>query len=209
MPPPRAEPPPPPCTHLMYLHGFRSSPQSAKARRLQAWVQAHRPAVHWCCPALPASPAAALARVEGLTAAWPAATSAVVGSSLGGFYATVLAETPPRLRWRVLLLNPAVNPARDLAGWVGEHAGWHDPQERVVFEPHFLDELHALTPQTLHHRARWLPIIATGDELLDWREMAAAYPGQPLHTIPGGDHALTDFESLLPLLGAHLGWQEA
>ena len=80
-----------PPTHLLYLHGFRSSPRSFKAQRLQAWLRAHRPGIHWWCPQLPPSPREAWQLMTGGIATWPD-TSAVLGSSLGGFYATAVAE---------------------------------------------------------------------------------------------------------------------
>ena len=82
----------PPVTHLLYLHGFRSSPRSFKAQRMAQWLQANAPAVHWWCPQLPPSPRAAMALVRQGIEAWPAASSAVLGSSLGGFYATAVAQ---------------------------------------------------------------------------------------------------------------------
>jgi predicted esterase YcpF (UPF0227 family) len=191
-------------THLLYLHGFRSSPKSFKARFMADWLQRHRPEVHWWCPQLPPSPREAFALLEAGTAAWPAAGSAVVGSSLGGFYATVLAETPGRRAWRVGLVNPAVDPARDLAAHIGEQTTWHDPAERFLFQPGYVDELRAMTPAALTNRERYLPIIATGDEVLDWREMAARYAGEPLVVVPGSDHALGDFPDHLPRLVRHL-----
>lgn len=79
-------------THLLYLHGFRSSPQSFKARQVGAWIARHRPDVHWDCPQLPPAPSAAMRLVSKRIESWPHQTTALVGSSLGGFYATVLAE---------------------------------------------------------------------------------------------------------------------
>lgn len=193
-----------PVTHLLYLHGFRSSPRSAKAQRLALWMAARQPGVTWWCPQLPPSPREALALLTEGTAAWPADGSAVMGSSLGGFYATVLAETPARRGWRVGLVNPAVAPARDLAAHIGEQAAWHDPAERFFFQPAFVDELRAMAPATITGRARYLPLIATGDEVLDWREMAARYAGEPLAVVPGSDHALSDFDDHLPRLLRHL-----
>jgi hypothetical protein len=193
-----------PLTHLLYLHGFRSSPRSAKAQRLAAWMATNRPDVAWWCPQLPPSPREALALLQRSTADWPASTSAVVGSSLGGFYATVLAETPARRGWRVGLVNPAVEPARDLAAHLGEQTAWHDPAERFFFQPAFVDELRAMAPGAPSDRARYLPIIATGDEVLDWREMAARYVGEPIVIVPGSDHALSDFGDHLPRLLRHL-----
>ncbi len=177
-------------THLLYLHGFRSSPQSAKARITGAWMQAHRPEVVWRCPQLPPSPAAALALIERETASWPAPAMAVIGSSLGGFYATVLAE---RRGCRAVLLNPAVNPARDLARHIGETTAWHS-DERFFFEPRFVDELRAMTPAAITRPRRYYAVIARGDEVLDWREMSARYAGAAGTLLDGGDHALGDYE---------------
>lgn len=175
---------------LLYLHGFRSSPRSFKAEMLRQWLAHQRPDVAWWCPQLPPSPAAAMALVEAGIAAWPAESFAVLGSSLGGFYATCVAE---RRGCRAVVMNPAVDPARDLAAFVGEQAAYHDPRERFVFAPRFLDELRALAPPAVTRPERYLAIIAKGDELLDWREMAARYAGCPQRLIEGSDHALSDF----------------
>lgn len=192
----------PPVTHLLYLHGFRSSPLSTKARRLARWVAEHRPDLVWAAPQLPPSPAQALREIEALTAGWPAATTGVVGSSLGGFYATVFAEARG---CRAVLVNPAVDPARDLQAHIGRQTMWHDPAEAFFFRPGYVDELRALRPAVLSHPARVLAIVATGDEVLDWREMAARYAGGPMKVVEGSDHGLTDFDDHLPDLLAHLG----
>ena len=98
-----------PITHLLYLHGFRSSPKSFKARMMADWLARHRPDVHWWCPQLPPSPRQAMQELLAGVQDWPRERMAVVGSSLGGFYATHVAET---LGCRAVLLNPAVHPAR-------------------------------------------------------------------------------------------------
>ena len=82
----------PAVTHLLYLHGFRSSPQSTKATKVGAWMAAHRPDVVWWCPQLAVSPAAAMRDVFAGIADWPRERTGIIGSSLGGFYATVVAE---------------------------------------------------------------------------------------------------------------------
>ena len=192
----------PPVDHLLYLHGFRSGPQSTKARQMAAWVAAHRPQVHWVCPQLPASPAAALTLILGLTAGWPADRSAVIGSSLGGFYATVLAE---RLGCRAVVINPAVHPARDLAGQVGETTTWHG-EEAFFFRPEYIGELQAISPSALVAPSAYLGLFAKGDEVLDWREMAARYAGARLVVREGGDHALSDFDDHIPTIAQHFGW---
>jgi len=186
-----------PPTHLLYLHGFRSSPRSFKAQRLHAWLSAHAPRLHWWCPQLPPSPREAIALVERGTADWPRAAMAVAGSSLGGFYATVLAE---RLGCPAVLLNPAIDPARDLAAYLGEQRGFHDPEQRFVFRAEHVDELRVLTPGPITKPERYFAIIAKGDELLDWHEMTARYPGASMRLLEGSDHALSDFDDHLPSL---------
>ena len=190
-----------PTTHLLYLHGFRSSPQSAKARQVAAWMQSRHPDVTLWAPQLPPSPRQAMQMVAEGIAGWPRSTMAVAGSSLGGFYATHVAET---CGCRAVLLNPAVNPARDLASYIGEQTAWHDPNERFFFEPQFVDELRTLTHGPVASPQSYFALIAKGDELLDWREMSSRYPGAHIRLLEGGDHALSDFETHLPEVMAFL-----
>lgn len=193
----------PPVTHLLYLHGFRSSPQSTKAKKLGAWIAAHRPDVVWWCPQLAASPAAALRDVLAGIAKWPSATTGIIGSSLGGFYATAVAE---RRGARAVVLNPAIDPARDLAGAVGATTAWHS-DEPFEFRAEYVDELHAIAPPAkLADPDRYLAVIATGDEVLSWHEMRARYAGCHLRIVAGSDHALSDFDDHLPAVLAFLGF---
>ncbi|MBC7958035.1 MAG: esterase [Cytophagales bacterium] len=190
-----------PITHLLYLHGFRSSPQSTKARRMAAWMQAHAPRLTWWCPQLPPSPREAIELLIHEVTAWPADRMAIVGSSLGGFYATVLAE---RLGCKAALLNPAIEPARDLARHIGETTAWHS-EERFFFLAEYVDQLRDMAPAELTHLSRYFALIAKGDEVLDWREMSARYRGGHLRIVEGSDHALTDFDTHLPHLLHFLG----
>ena len=189
-------------THLLYLHGFRSSPQSAKARLMAQYMASHQPQVIWWCPQVPPSPRAAGELLMEGTKDWPRNTMAVMGSSLGGFYATWVAE---QTGCQAVLLNPAVDPARDLAKYIGEQTCWQNPQEKFFFQPSFIDELRALTCAAITRPERYLALIAKGDELLDWRESSARYAGAQLLLLEGGDHAISDFEAHLPALLAFLG----
>jgi predicted esterase YcpF (UPF0227 family) len=200
--PPRAPAPGEPVTHLLYLHGFRSSPRSTKAMRMQAWVRENRPDLAWLCPQLPPSPRQAIDDVLQAIAGWPHDRMAVIGSSLGGFYATVLAE---RTGCRAVLLDPAVEPARDLAAYIGEQTAWHG-EERFFFRAEFIDELRALAPpRPLTRPERYFAVIAKGDEVLSWQEMSGRYAGSPMRLIEGSDHALGDFERWLPEVTGFLG----
>lgn len=193
-------------THVLYLHGFRSSPQSTKAQQVAAVMAAQFAHITWWCPQLPPSPKAAAAMMTHGTADWPAEHMAIIGSSLGGFYATWLAA---QRGCKAVLLNPAIHPARDLAKYIGEHTIWHDPAERFYFAPEFVDELRALQVGPLPHPERLWALIAKGDEVLDWHEMTARYPGAHQVVIEGSDHAISNFNQYLPQLLEFLDLQPA
>jgi uncharacterized protein len=188
-------------THLLYLHGFRSSPQSAKARQMAAYVAQHHPELTFWCPQLPPSPQEAMALVMQGVARWPHPSMAVVGSSLGGFYASWVAH---QTRCPSVMLNPAVHPARDLERYIGEQTTWQNPTERFFFLPEYIGELQALGTHGQPPAAPEMVILAKGDEVLDWREMAGRYPEARQLVQEGGDHALSNFSDYLPTVAAFL-----
>ncbi len=186
---------------ILYLHGFRSSPASFKARLLAAELQRLGLAHLWHCPQLPASPRAAVTLATDLACATQPHELTVIGSSLGGYYATWLAE---KLGCRAVLLNPAVNAADKLAPHVGEHQQYHS-DEPFIFLPEYVDELRELNIQSITRPERYLLLAATGDELLDWREMRDHYPGAHHIIIEGSDHGLSDFAQWMPQVLAFAG----
>jgi uncharacterized protein len=177
---------------ILYLHGFRSSPQSFKARLMRSRLEELGRIDEWLCPMLPVSPREAIALAETL-AAKAHDEITLVGSSLGGFYATWLAE---KHGWRAVLLNPAVVPQKDLSGYLGEQPLWHGGG-CVVVESHHLDELRALSVKSITRPERYYLIAATGDEVLDYRTMLDHYPHVRTTLIEGGDHAISDFPDYL------------
>ncbi len=193
----RWPPPPSALRTVLYLHGFRSSPASFKAQRLREYFSQRGAASRFLCPQLPPSPREAMALIRALVheqvAGAPADQLAVIGSSLGGFYATAVAEDTA---CRAVLINPAVWPARDLARYIGEQKAWHS-DHRFWFRPEYIEELEALAVARITRPQRYLLLAATGDEVLDWREMTARYPGAHQHVIQGSDHGLSDFDDYL------------
>ena len=159
----------------------------------------------WQCPQLPASPreAAELAlslatkqlhRLEMRHGADAACHLTIIGSSLGGYYATWLAEN---VGCRAVLLNPAVNAPRDAAAYVGEHRLYHSDAP-FVFLPEYIDELAALAVARISRPERYFLVAATGDQVLDWREMRERYAPCRQRIIEGSDHGISDFETWLP-----------
>ena len=191
---------------ILYLHGFRSSPQSFKARLLAERLRALGRADDYLCPQLPPSPAAAIALAQSLIAAQPPEQLTLIGSSLGGYYATWLAE---QTGCRAVLLNPAVAPTRDLAEQVGVSTAWHGG-EPFEFKPGYIDELHALAVPRISRPERYFLVAATGDEVLNYRDMVAHYPGARQHVIEGSDHAISEFpqyvDEVLAFCQPHGDW---
>jgi predicted esterase YcpF (UPF0227 family) len=126
----------------------------------------------------------------------------LIGSSLGGYYATVLAE---RHGLRAALLNPAVRPYELLAAHLGPQQNLHTG-ERYAFTREHLDELAALEVEVIHPE-RYLLIVTTGDEVLDYRSAVERYRGCRQIVVPGGDHGFTDFarhlDTVLHFAGPH------
>ncbi len=113
----------------------------------------------------------------------------MIGSSLGGYYATWLAE---RHGCRAVLLNPAVEPDRDLAKYLGTQVLWHGGGS-IVVEPRHLDEFRALAVASITRPERYYLIATTGDEVLDYRDMLKFYAGVDTTLIEGSDHGIQDF----------------
>ncbi|MAF02939.1 MULTISPECIES: YqiA/YcfP family alpha/beta fold hydrolase [Herbaspirillum] len=186
---------------ILYLHGFRSSPQSFKARVMGQRMAALGLQDQYVCPQLPASPAGAIALAGALVAGVDPAQLTVVGSSLGGYYATWLAE---HTGCRAVLVNPAVKPPRDLESYVGVTTQYHS-DEPFEFKREYIAELLALSVPAITRPERYFLLAATGDEVLDWREMVAHYPGARQTVIEGSDHGMAEFADHLDEVLAFCG----
>jgi predicted esterase YcpF (UPF0227 family) len=174
---------------IVYLHGFRSSPDSFKARLIGEHLRSLGRAEDYYCPQLPASPRQAIELALQLASGQPAHAVTLIGSSLGGYYATWLAE---HIGCRAVLLNPAVKPPRDLEKYVGVTTAYHS-NERFEFKRAYIDELQAIAVAHITRPERYFLLAATGDEVLDWHEMVAHYPQARQRIIEGSDHGLSDF----------------
>lgn len=173
---------------IIYLHGFRSSPASRKALMLRDRLQQRGLADQYVCPALPASPRIASQLALYAARAQPSDRVALIGSSLGGYYATWVAE---QLGCRAVLLNPAIDPARDLQAHIGRQPVFFSNDE-IDFRPEYIDELRALEAPVTRPE-RYFLLAATGDTVIDHRIMVAKYQGAKQHVIEGSNHELSDF----------------
>ncbi len=179
---------------ILYLHGFRSSPYSAKAQLLQKHMEAAGAASQFCCPQLPISPFAAIEMAEGIisTADRPVT---LVGSSLGGYLATWLMECHWQRISHVVLVNPAVQ--AELADqFVGTQSNWHTG-ENFEFTRRHVAELKALEVPLVRHLEKYWLLVETGDEVLDYRLAVAKYHGARHTVLEGGDHGFTHWADYL------------
>jgi len=174
---------------IVYLHGFRSSPASRKATMLRQAMASRDRSAEYLCPALPASPARAVKAVESLVQGLAPERLALIGSSLGGYYATWLAE---RLGCRAVLLNPAIRPQDDLANHLGEQPVFFSDAS-IDFRREYLGELDSIDTPTITRPERYLLIAAMGDTVIDYRAMMRKYSGARQIIIEGSDHELSDF----------------
>lgn len=187
---------------ILYLHGFTSGPQSRKVQTLAARMAQRGCADRLLCPQLPASPAAAIALAEDILAkVGPGGTATLVGSSLGGYYATHLAE---KHGLKAILVNPAVVAAIELERYLGPQA-WLYTGEAFEFTPQHIDELRALEVPTLADPARYWLFVEQGDATLDYRQAVARYAGAKQTVLPGGDHSFTRWEDYLDEILAFAG----
>jgi len=175
---------------IVYLHGFNSSPASGKAKQLGERMAAIGRQATYFCPALPNSPRAAIAHVEAELARRRSESVTLVGSSLGGFYATHLAE---KYGWKAVLVNPAVHAHILMRGAIGTQTNWHTGEKWQFTEAH-LAELAALDVAAITRPERYLLLAQTGDEVIDYRDAVAYYAGATQIIEDGGDHGFAGFE---------------
>ena len=178
--------------HLFYIHGFNSSPQSAKARLLGDAVRA-KPQVQYHVPGLPYDPARAIAILQDAIAQCLPEPVGLIGSSMGGFYGTYVAE---RYDLPLVLINPAVRPFELLRNYLGENENVYTGEKYVFTEQH-IEQLKALDIEPVTRPQRYLLLTQTGDEVLDYRQGVEKYAGCRQIVEPDGSHGFDGFERYL------------
>jgi predicted esterase YcpF (UPF0227 family) len=184
---------------ILYLHGFNSAPASRKAQALQAYLESQGLPDRFCCPALPHRPAEAVT-VIATAIRRCGGQPTLVGSSLGGFYATHFAEC---CGLRAVLINPAITPYLGLESYLGTQQNLYTGA-RYSLTRADLDGWRALAVERVDPE-RYLLLLETGDEVLDWREAARKYEGARSVIRDGGDHTLLSFGEHLPRILAFAG----
>jgi predicted esterase YcpF (UPF0227 family) len=180
---------------LIYIHGFLSSPKSTKAQLTHDWLRYHRPHWHFECPFLSSHPAQAKAALEDLLDRLPEREIFLLGSSLGGFWATYLAETHSL---PAVLVNPAVSPQRRFQELVGQPLKNYHTAETCILTAEDMAELAACDRAQLHNPDLYWLLVQTADETLDYRDAVTKYRGCRQTVEEGGSHAFDGYEGWLP-----------
>lgn len=178
---------------LLYIHGFLSSPLSTKAQQVKQWLVEQRPDITFCCPQLPPYPdqCAQILMEQVTTAKTPIY---VMGSSLGGFWSTWLAE---QIGCKAVLINPAVDVMTLIPPFLHQTLNnYHHSDTYFLTDDHLQQLQHYCVSELTEPKRYWL-LVQTGDETLDYRLAVEKYAGCR-HTVEqGGDHSFQRFERFI------------
>jgi predicted esterase YcpF (UPF0227 family) len=183
---------------LIYLHGFLSSPQSEKAQQCLAFVKKHYPALNIHIPQLSGDITKAVATIESLIATLPKRPLHFIGSSMGGFLSTYFIEKYAHLQGgKAVVVNPAVAPYNLLKNYQGQHVNPYS-QEHFTISPASIEHLHDFDTPKLTMPNRYMVLLQSGDETLDYRLAMSKYKGANITLEEGGNHSFVNFDEYLP-----------
>ena len=180
--------------HLVYLHGFLSSPQSLKAQQTLAYVKKHLPSLSVHMPLLSGNVNKALILIDSLMHTLPKGQVGFIGSSMGGFLTTYCVE---KYGGKGVLINPAVTPFDLFADYLGQHEN-PNTGETFCITPLHINKLQQIHAKSIKDPKHYLVMLQTGDETLDYRLALAQYQGANIVVEEGGDHSFINYADHLP-----------
>lgn len=179
---------------LLSLHGFHSSPESLKAQQLAKYVATNHPEMTFICPQLPCLPEKMWQLIESIFEKHQDDEVAVLGSSLGGFLATKVAEI---YHSKVILVNPAVTPYLLLQAYAGKQTHPYTG-EHYCIDQHYMRQLKTLDVKTMTLPSNSWVLLQQGDEVLDYQQALEKYQACKISCEKGGNHSFVGFERFIP-----------
>lgn len=192
-----------PSALFIYVHGFNSSPDSIKARLLGEYFAAHKHehedkhSDNYLVPLLSHEPAEAMRQLESIVTDNRERPIVLIGSSLGGYYTIWLTEHYENCT--AVLVNPAIYPYRLLSEWLGDNENIYT-HERYILTREHLHQLEAMVVDQVKDPARYLLLVQSADETLDYREAVDFFDQSIAFVQPGGSHGFDQFEKLIPAI---------
>ena len=186
--------------NILYIHGFNSSPFSLKAEQTRQYLAKNFADIDFVCPQLATTPANAIIQLEGIIEKEPNTVWSFIGSSLGGYFASYLAE---KYHCLAVLINPAIRPYALLHDYMGEQVNPYTKEVYQVTED-YIQQLKSLeqTAPTIdcQQKNNYLVMVQTGDEVLNYQQAVEKYQHCQLIVQAGGDHSFIHFDKCLPAL---------
>ncbi len=180
---------------ILYIHGFLSSPLSLKAQQTDKFCQQQNPAIHFACPALPAYPDEAISILQQIIDKQPDNVVGLIGSSLGGYYATYLSE---KYNLPAVLVNPAVKPYQMMSHYLDQDLQNYHTEEISRLNSAHVEQLQQLEVDSLQWPHNFWLMAQTGDETLDYTHAVERYQSCKMTIEQGGDHSFQNYENHLP-----------
>ncbi|QDG37352.1 esterase YqiA [Alteromonas mediterranea] len=189
--------------HILYLHGFLSSPKSVKAQATKAYFEQNHSDVSLHIPELSNFPSKVEGQLLDLIESTPALLDdglKLIGSSMGGYLSTFLLE---QFGGKAVLINPAVRPYELLQSFIGTHENPYSKEQFEIVEGD-IGVIKALEAESISDQARYKVLLQTEDETLDYRLAAEKYAQSHLVIEEGGDHSFVGYENHLPAIAEFL-----
>lgn len=179
--------------NLIYLHGFQSAPMSMKGQWLKHYIKQQKN-IQIHLPDLNMPPLDVMKNMERLIQSLD--NVALVGSSLGGFYATQLVA---KFAVPAVLINPAMRPWKLFKDLFGDEQIPYKVCDTWTLDHAQLNDLEQIAVPFVQDADKILVLLQQGDEVLDYREAERYYKRSLLISESNGNHAMDDFKTKIPM----------
>ena len=176
---------------IIYLHGFASSANSTKALQLKKHILENYSKTEIIIPDIENNIVDAVQQINKLIEEF--SPSALIGSSLGGFYATYFSE---QYNLKCVGINPAVIPPAEMSEYLGENKNYSTGEKFLITQEQ-LDLLDKMGTEikVIKCPGNFMILLQSHDEKLDYRVATNFYQGAVLDVTFGGNHSFKNLET--------------